>query len=1127
MRLEDHLLECLDVAVKAGDAAEKRRRMAMGTAAWDLLEKPWKGLLLVALDKEEPSGGEEGAKRTGSRSRRMRGGRGRRGRGSGTEEWLEDAAGLVASEAPPAYRLAALLVQRARMGDQWNIQWDVDIEGLRESCAIGVHPVWPRIGKEAPLLAEMSMYPELEGVEGVEVNSDDWVAAAKFDPKDRIQLSAWLAMQIPFTLSAELELGIQRLSTAFSAKGRAPRLPNSLDELEGEVVLIRALARIGASTDGGEDDLEMLAALDGPVSVLAANHLALLRLRDGDSTTWSTCRTAVGEDGLSAAMRQQAWSDAPEDADLSSTEIQTGLDLLKTGEDSGALRWSLVAAQLREGAVEAANETVASLNLGDASRLPLLINLLRKSGPGPFGERMVAEVTRFGADALGELIELTQAPSNLRAAAARELHSRGAANWESCRATALDLFTEQGDADYIGLVLMEMEGAAAAHPYRSLLVHHLLPAHADPTLCEWVASARPVAIAALAQESSGVLSDASIGLIKLLEGAPANLASIHERLDRNGIQAFNQCRRAMMEDGDGLVAEELLETLQISISTAEMTTVENRLYQAVLASLRFNRALRLLEYDDEDNTRAAETTLDDLISDDPRMRIVEDVRQIVLEHGVAVPSLAEWHRMHAASSAWHLVVLASIDAGGGNGLAAARGLRRASRDTLFDFENRVRIARRALIAFAHAGQWSEAVEMLEDQPALQSALTGLFQLYLHVCDDAKRDQSEAARGRILDWIARTEIIVVENSEGERVEQKRTTHPSDELDILFTYPNAHRLPQEPWQGRIRAAIRGIRQNRRSQRSQLEARFRHTLADNGTVQEIEMIADEAAGLDSSQGLMMFERAMNANQFSPNEIRNLRRSQHAVFALNQANIPIRARRKLRHLPLKPLLLVDTNLLIDAAKERIGLLLDDEAGIDARAHGTFHRTVLAKANNGQLHLFIPNAALNEFNNKMCDLEKVRGLFNDVWMNEVDWVETVTRQAVDDISAEIIEQYGAWQPPADENFSSEVAEYEDAIVEFLTSHSEIYHQVADIKSGMSVMALSKRTEIDGVRIYPESGDQDIMRTAAKLANESIRGIGSVLVATRDSDFCLVRRALEESFGFGVVRSARELAPWL
>ena len=59
---EDHLLECLEVAIKAGDSSEKRRRKAMDTAAWKLLDKPWKGLLLVALDKEEAKA-EEGNNR--------------------------------------------------------------------------------------------------------------------------------------------------------------------------------------------------------------------------------------------------------------------------------------------------------------------------------------------------------------------------------------------------------------------------------------------------------------------------------------------------------------------------------------------------------------------------------------------------------------------------------------------------------------------------------------------------------------------------------------------------------------------------------------------------------------------------------------------------------------------------------------------------------------------------------------------------------------------------------------------------------------------------------------------------------------------------------------------------------
>ena len=135
---ENHLLECLQVAIKAGDAPEKRRRKAMETAAWKLLEKPWKGLLLVALDKEEIKP-DAGNNRTASR--RMRN-RGRRGRNAGTEDWVESVESLLVSNESPGYRLSAMLVQRARLGTKWDAAWDAKLEALRDTCLEGVHPVW-------------------------------------------------------------------------------------------------------------------------------------------------------------------------------------------------------------------------------------------------------------------------------------------------------------------------------------------------------------------------------------------------------------------------------------------------------------------------------------------------------------------------------------------------------------------------------------------------------------------------------------------------------------------------------------------------------------------------------------------------------------------------------------------------------------------------------------------------------------------------------------------------------------------------------------------------------------------------------------------------------------------------
>ena len=67
------------------------------------------------------------------------------------------------------------------------------------------------------------------------------------------------------------------------------------------------------------------------------------------------------------------------------------------------------------------------------------------------------------------------------------------------------------------------------------------------------------------------------------------------------------------------------------------------------------------------------------------------------------------------------------------------------------------------------------------------------------------------------------------------------------------------------------------------------------------------------------------------------------------------------------------------------------------------------------------------------------------------------------------------------------------------------------------------RTELKGKEIYPENGDIEIMQDAAGLAKLPLQEIGCVLVATRDSDFRLISRALEEGYGFGVISDAQQL----
>ena len=91
----------------------------------------------------------------------------------------------------------------------------------------------------------------------------------------------------------------------------------------------------------------------------------------------------------------------------------------------------------------------------------------------------------------------------------------------------------------------------------------------------------------------------------------------------------------------------------------------------------------------------------------------------------------------------------------------------------------------------------------------------------------------------------------------------------------------------------------------------------------------------------------------------------------------------------------------------------------------------------------------------------------------------------------------------------------------FLLRHREVFKLVDEQKRRGG--RTPSRTSIGGEEIYPERGDREIMQDAAALALTSIPDVGDVLVATRDSDFRLVSRALEEEFGFGVVGDAQQL----
>ena len=65
------------------------------------------------------------------------------------------------------------------------------------------------------------------------------------------------------------------------------------------------------------------------------------------------------------------------------------------------------------------------------------------------------------------------------------------------------------------------------------------------------------------------------------------------------------------------------------------------------------------------------------------------------------------------------------------------------------------------------------------------------------------------------------------------------------------------------------------------------------------------------------------------------------------------------------------------------------------------------------------------------------------------------------------------------------------------------------------------------IQSNPEEADRNIMAIVKLLASQSLEGLCSILIATRDGDFTLTARAFEERFGYGIIKNSKMLNTWL
>ena len=1099
-----------------------RQSKVAKTAEWRALDKPWKSLLLIGLNEiqipEEDESGPSPMMRARRSARTRRGTRG----ASSPMEWLPKADEVLIDDgSPAAYRLAVLLVRKTLFSDDWDDSWDEILEDLREKASTnGVHPVWSKMAEATPILAQFAAFPQAD-IEEQEADNFE-TDVARIDPQNSKSLANTLAMYESKSSDAKIKMALQKAKAQLNGK-KGLRDIDGLENLEGDASVISVLLHIHLGNDA-TDSLKELAKSNSDLSEALTD---LIQLRNGDVNDWNKSRSLTEDDELSMARKKVAWGLMPAEAsELSSSEIQEGLEVVTSPQQRESLTWWKLSALVREGSSEEALELLKTQTVEPDADMEILIPIVKQLGEEAFSW-LASQIDKLAQESLSEIVADEEIGENLRLATARRMHDKGASLGISA---SIDLFTRGLDLNRLAEVLFVDDQRCIDYPYATLLVVHLLPAKTKGWDFATIRKARRNALSTVeAAEVPSAFSPASRGLILMLDGAAQSADDwVVDTLDKNGIKAFNNCKQALRDGGDGLADSKVLDNLVKSVSEAKLSDVESRLFNAVIDTLRLNRASWLLQ---TGKSKGVVELLDGLLSGEvTAMPMMQAVRHLVLEYDIGLTNLVSWYQENDPQSPWHTLARAAMHVSNNDELNAARDYKRAGDHKDFDYEHKILLHRKALIHLAHAEQWSEAVSLLEQEPALKSALTKRFQLYLNVSHVAanKRNTDEATR-LLTNFVKRTEMVNQEDQFGKVEKVARVKHSEEELDMLRNYPSSHPrpLPREPFSGRVKAAVNSLQRERRRNRHTFENRYAQAMMHDPSGEEIYEIALEASAERPLEGLMLLERAQNSGKFNVLDIKRLADAERRLFATHRHNLPIKQRAYLRHLALSPLVIVDTNILIDELQYRISetLGISSEAALDIGGRGSFHRILKHRSQAGVIELWLPKIVQNELISIAADVERIRDRFVATLVSADELENVLNKETLVDIAKEVISDFSTWKP-LDLHIEDE-ADDEDIRAElkkFLQEHTEVYDEITAMKR---VHGEPLRTVINGKDIYPEVADQTLMSLCTAMANRPLGELGSILMATRDSDFALVARAIEERFGFGVIANSRNLNSWI
>ena len=1058
--------------------------------------------------------------------------------------WLHKPQEII-DESPytTAYQLATLLVHKQLDEDNWDEAWNSHENLLRETCMVeGVHPVWHTIGEKTPLLGQFLAFPKAKVTKAKAVTAMGtdffWI-----DPRDKDAVITVLKLASAGVNDPDIKVALQKATNQISG-GRSLALESPLDRLDGSMAFITALLALHAGYDVPNDVRKACKKAD---SALADALEDFECLAGGTVNDWSSLLSLNRDDSLSVARKTLGWQHAPAEAEAcKSEELEAGLKLLEQAgvhEGRDRLTWWRLNALLREGKQDEATDVLEGRRLDASSDVADLLPLIVALSSERADDWLMRFMDDVDEQALYHVLHEEKLTTPLRRKAAQRLCDEQGAMWEESRSVALTLLLEELDIDRLARVFGSDGMLSLSHPYMSLLVSHLAPATIDAALRPHIYTCRTQAMQAIhGADVPDVLSPLAEHLLLLMEGIYKETPEVAEVLNPKALQAFSPISRALA--GDGVVSATHVRNMGASLDELDLSTIERRLFDVMLLTLAMNRHLQAFNIG---MAKAGDVhELDQLLLNPTLpLRLIQSFSVLMVEHDIGLSNLVSWYQKNDPLSPWAPLARAAHFAAEGDELNSAREYSRAaelftkqrksggdstewassSEDNDFVLSLPLTLYRKSLIHYAHATSWSEAVDLLERVPSLKTAITERFKLYLRVCHMAGKDTNAAAR-LIRKHVQERKTVLEEDVEGNMLERTRTSYNEEELDLLRNYPfeQAHLLPPDPFLGRVTAASTHISRDLRRSRTQYEHQFRQAMqGPSPSMEEIYEIAKNAAEEGAFEGLMYLERAQNSNKFSITARNRLAGVEQALFSQYKDDIATSKRRFLHNLSLTPLVIIDTNVLVDALVERMYQRMDVvlETNVNIIGANQFHRILLHHANEKRLLMMIPDDVRGELKQFAKD-QRLLTRFKGAMIDSSTLEETLSEKVMMKLVEDVLSEYSTWRPSAE--MLAGVPDQSEALNTFLLRYSDVFEELSELKGYRGV---TYRTELEGRTIYPEATDLDIYRLATHLASLPLPNIGAVLVATMDGDFTLVDRAVEEQFGFSIAKNHRSLKPYI